>query len=159
MEIRLFFFVQATEKKNTHNIEPENRRKSFFFPFLHQRFFLGPVFLTLGGVRCFSGCKIFRALRARSPWRSWFVGDFWNPSALWWGQFDEMDKFLAFGQHQCKGQVILPTEQEKGETGSRAAAPQAEIFRCRPLFCVKYPVPCHTIYSKLAPQAHGTLLL
>ena len=46
------------------------------------------------------------------------MGDFWNPSALWWGQFDEMDKFLAFGQHQCKGQVILPTEQEKGETGS-----------------------------------------
>ena len=79
---------------------------------------MGPVFLTLGGVRCFSGCKIFRALRARSPWRSWFVGDFWNPSALWWGQFDEMDNFLAFGQHQCKGQVILPTEQEKGETGS-----------------------------------------
>ena len=92
----------------------------------------GPPYL--GGVRCFSGCKIFRALRARSPWRSWFVGDFWNPSALWWGQFDEMDKFLAFGQHQCKGQVILPTEQEKGETGSRAAAPQAEIFRYRPLF-------------------------
>ena len=76
-----------------------SRGENFFYQ-LNQRFFLGPVFLTLGGVRCFSGCKIFRALRARSPWRSWFVGGFWNQSALWWGQFDEMDKFLAFGQHQ-----------------------------------------------------------
>ena len=57
-----------------------------------------------------------------------------------------------------KGQVILPTEQEKGENGSRAAAPQAEIFRCRPLLgSVPSTVSCN--YDKLAPQAHGTLLL
>ena len=57
------------------------------------------------------------------------------------------------------GQVILPTEQDKGETGSRAAAPQADIFRCRPLFWVSTQYLCHAIYGKLAPQAHGALLL
>ena len=79
---------------------------------------MGPVFLTLGGGEVFFGLQNFsRASRAK-PLEKLVRGDFWNPSALWWGQFDEMDKFLAFGQHQCKGQVILPTEQEKGETGS-----------------------------------------
>ena len=61
--------------------------------------FLGTGFFELRGGEMFFGQKKIsrasRALRAlRDPGEASLWG-FWNPSALWWGQFDEMGKFLV----------------------------------------------------------------
>ena len=67
----------------------------FFFFSPSAEVFLGTGFFELrGGEMFFGQKKNSRASRAKTL-EKLVCGVFWNTSALWWGQFDEMGKFLV----------------------------------------------------------------
>ena len=68
----------------------------FFFP-MKAEVFLGTGFFELRGGEMFFGQKKISRASREDPGEASLWG-FWNPSALWWGQFDEMGKFLLWSK-------------------------------------------------------------